>query len=105
MQVQRGIPYAVVGGTPFFQRSHVKNILAYLRLLVNLDDQEALTRIYNLPRRKLGAAAWAAVAESAHLQSKTLCEALFGGCEQVSFGVMHPDLPGLLPAGGQHRTG
>lgn len=47
----RGIPYAIFGGTQFYQRAEIKDILAYLRLIANPLDQEALLRIINVPRR------------------------------------------------------
>ncbi len=47
----RGIPYEVFGGLEFSERSEIKDILAYLRLIANPLDQEALLRIINVPRR------------------------------------------------------
>lgn len=47
----RGIPYQVFGGTEFYERAEIKDLLAYLRLIVNTLDQEALLRIINTPRR------------------------------------------------------
>jgi len=52
---QHQIPYAVSGGTSFFARTEIKDILAYLRLLANPDDDNAFLRIINTPRRKIGA--------------------------------------------------
>jgi DNA helicase-2/ATP-dependent DNA helicase PcrA len=49
-----GIPYIIVGGTRFYERMEVKDILAYLRLLVNPDDTQSLIRIINTPKRGLG---------------------------------------------------
>ncbi|NBO24323.1 MAG: ATP-dependent DNA helicase [Chlamydiae bacterium] len=48
---RRGIPYNIVLGTEFYDRSEIKDILAYLRVVVNPNDQEALLRIINFPRR------------------------------------------------------
>ena len=48
------IPYHINGGTSFFARAEVKDIMAYLRLLVNQDDDNAFLRIVNVPRREIG---------------------------------------------------
>jgi ATP-dependent DNA helicase Rep len=48
------IPYAVTGGTSFFSRAEIKDVMAYLRLLSNPDDDNAFLRIVNVPRRKIG---------------------------------------------------
>lgn len=48
---KRGIPYQVFGGTELFERSEIKDLMAYLRLIANPKDEEALLRIINVPRR------------------------------------------------------
>jgi len=48
------IPYHISGGTSFFSRAEIKDIMAYLRLLINRDDDNAFLRIVNVPRRKIG---------------------------------------------------
>jgi DNA helicase-2/ATP-dependent DNA helicase PcrA len=53
---QAGVPYEIVGGVSFFQRREVKDVLAYLRLVANPRDTAAFFRIWNTPRRGLGAA-------------------------------------------------
>lgn len=52
----RGIPYQVFGGLEFYERREVKDLIAYLRVIVNPLDQEALLRIINQPRRGIGEA-------------------------------------------------
>jgi DNA helicase-2/ATP-dependent DNA helicase PcrA len=51
----RDLPYAVVGGTRFFDRAEIKNLIAYLRAIANPDDGLALQRIINVPARGIGA--------------------------------------------------
>jgi len=48
------IPYKINGGTSFFSRSEIKDVMAYLRVLVNPDDDNAFLRIVNVPRRENG---------------------------------------------------
>ena len=50
----QNIPYQLSGGTSFFARTEIKDIMAYLRLLVNPDDDNAFLRIINTPRRQIG---------------------------------------------------
>lgn len=51
---QHQIPYNISGGTSFFSRTEIKDIMAYLRLVVNTDDDNAFLRIINTPRRQIG---------------------------------------------------
>ncbi|MGB3617091.1 MAG: UvrD-helicase domain-containing protein [Catalinimonas sp.] len=53
---KQNIKYRVVGGLSFYQRREIKDLLAYLRFVVNPNDEEALKRIINLPKRGVGAA-------------------------------------------------
>jgi superfamily I DNA/RNA helicase len=48
---RRGIPYQIFGGTEFAERREVKDLAAYLRVIINPQDQEAILRIINVPRR------------------------------------------------------
>jgi superfamily I DNA/RNA helicase len=55
-QWMRGVPYQVYGGQEFYERREVKDLFAYLRVVVNPLDQEALLRVINQPRRGIGEA-------------------------------------------------
>ncbi|MFT5221038.1 MAG: ATP-dependent DNA helicase Rep [Planctomycetota bacterium] len=50
------IPYQITGGTAFLERSEIKDLLAYMRLTSNPDDDQALLRVINTPRREIGSA-------------------------------------------------
>jgi ATP-dependent DNA helicase Rep len=50
----QNLPYFVSGGTSFFARSEIKDVMAYLRLVANPDDDSAFLRIINTPRREIG---------------------------------------------------
>ncbi|KGE20500.1 DNA helicase PcrA [Paenibacillus wynnii] len=52
--IKSDIPYQIVGGIKFYDRKEIKDLLAYLRLLSNPDDDISLTRIINVPKRGLG---------------------------------------------------
>ena len=52
---ERGLSYTVSGGQSFFERGEVRDLLAYLRLLANPDDDAAFLRVVNTPRREIGA--------------------------------------------------
>ena len=58
---QARMPYEIVGGVSFYQRREVKDLLAYLRLAVNPSDSVSFWRVWNTPRRGLGAAVRAQV--------------------------------------------
>lgn len=70
------IPYTMVGGTKFYDRKEIKDVLAYLRLLYNPEDSLSLTRIINVPKRNIGATTMEHVAAYAEAQGISLFEAL-----------------------------
>lgn len=52
---QRGIPYEIIGGTELYAKAEIKDLIAYLRVIINPKDQESLLRIINFPRRGISA--------------------------------------------------
>ena len=52
---KRGIPYRIYGGLSFYQRKEIKDVIAYFRLVINPNDEEAFKRIINYPARGIGA--------------------------------------------------
>jgi ATP-dependent DNA helicase Rep len=66
------IPYQVAGGNAFFERREIKDIMAYLRLLTNPDDDQALLRIINVPRREIGTTSIKALATYAGSRKRSL---------------------------------
>ncbi|MEM1112960.1 MAG: UvrD-helicase domain-containing protein [Pseudomonadota bacterium] len=73
---QQQVPYQMSGGTSFFARNEVKDVMAYLRLLINENDDNAFLRIANVPRRKLGAATLEALGQFANSQHCSLNQAI-----------------------------
>lgn len=51
---KQNLPYRIYGGTSFYQRKEIKDVIAYFRLVINPNDEEALKRIINYPNRKIG---------------------------------------------------
>lgn len=85
----KGVPYRVYGGTAFYERREVRDVLAYLRVIVNPLDHEALLRIINLPRRGIGDTALAQLNAESKSQAKPLWsimrQSLMG--QELSLGV------------------
>jgi ATP-dependent DNA helicase Rep len=78
------IPYQLSGGTSFFSRSEVKDILAYLKILVNPDDDGAFLRIANVPRREIGPSTLEKLSSYAQMRDINLLTASFElGVEQT----------------------
>ncbi|WP_330961491.1 DNA helicase Rep [Photobacterium sp. 53610] len=81
--MQNRIPYKISGGTSFFSRTEIKDIMAYLRLLTNPDDDNAFLRIVNTPRREIGPATLEKLGTYANMRGKSLFDASFElGLEQ-----------------------
>jgi DNA helicase II / ATP-dependent DNA helicase PcrA len=72
-----GIPYRVVGGVGFYARTEIKDVIAYLRYIVNPSDALAFKRIVNVPRRGIGQQTLAALVQSANAARISVGEAIF----------------------------
>ncbi|WP_048588687.1 DNA helicase PcrA [Corynebacterium pseudotuberculosis] len=83
--MRSGIPYKVVGGTRFYERKEIRDVIAYLRLLDNPEDTVSLRRIINTPRRGIGDKAVAFLTLHSENQGVSLQQALIDASEgQVS---------------------
>lgn len=69
------IPYNISGGTSFFARTEIKDIMAYMRLLVNGEDDNAFLRVVNTPRRAIGTGSLEALGRYANEREISLLEA------------------------------
>ena len=75
--MQNRIPYKISGGTSFFSRAEIKDMMAYLRLVVNQDDDAAFLRIVNTPKREIGTATLEKLGSLAQEKHVSLFEAIF----------------------------
>jgi ATP-dependent DNA helicase Rep len=87
---QHQVAYQMSGGQSFFARNEVKDIMAYLRLVINPDDDNAFLRIANVPRRKLGTSTLEALGNYARTANMSLTRAAQG-------------VGGDIPAAGRER--
>ncbi|MDY6049279.1 MAG: 3'-5' exonuclease [Corynebacterium sp.] len=88
--IRTGLPYKVVGGTRFYERMEVRDILAYLKVVLNPADEVSLRRIVNTPRRGIGDTAMGHVAATAQSRGISLFEAM-----KEPDGVRGPAVKGL----------
>jgi DNA helicase-2/ATP-dependent DNA helicase PcrA len=72
-----GIPYRVVGGVGFYARTEVKDMLSYLRYIVNPSDAVAFRRIVNVPRRSIGQQTLASLVDAANASGTSIGQAIF----------------------------
>lgn len=80
------IPYAISGGQSFFDRAEIKDVLAYLRLLVNPDDDPAFIRAVTTPKRGIGNVTLERLGSHAGERHVSL----FAACREVSFAERVP---------------
>jgi DNA helicase-2/ATP-dependent DNA helicase PcrA len=90
----RDLPYVVVGGMRFFDRAEIKNLIAYLRAIVNPEDGIAVQRIINVPARGIGDATVNRIAALAHERKLSFSAALEEAAESAE----------LLGTGPRHRV-
>jgi len=74
--MKQAIPHQIYGGFSFYQRKEIKDVMAYLRMAVNPDDEEALKRIINYPARGIGQTTVAKLSEAATQSSVSLWQVL-----------------------------
>lgn len=84
--IMEGIPYNVVGGTNFYSRAEIKDILAYLKTIDNGRDEVAVRRIINIPKRGIGAATLEKLEDYAEMRDISLYEAMEMADEIMSLG-------------------
>lgn len=83
---KRSVPYRIYGGHSFYERQEVKDVLAYMRLLVNPKDDEAFRRVVNVPARGIGDTTMGYLAAAAGAASLSMWEAFHAG-DLDAFGI------------------
>ena len=81
---KRGYPYRIYGGLSFYQRKEVKDVIAYFRLVVNPNDEEAFKRIINYPARGIGDTTLGKIISIATEERVSLWKVL---CEPLTYGL------------------
>ena len=81
---KKGMPYRIYGGLSFYQRKEIKDVIAYFRLAVNPNDEEALKRVINYPARGIGDTTLNKVALAASEHQVSLWQVI---CEPLTYGV------------------
>ena len=109
MLLRAGVPYKVVGGTRFFDRAEVRDVMAYLKAIVNPDDDAAVMRVVNTPRRGIGSTTIAKLQKLANDEGISF----FAACQQgiAEAGLFTPKVRAALGEfcgiieGGRHISG
>lgn len=81
---KRNLPYKIYGGLSFYQRKEIKDVIAYFRVVVNPNDEEAIKRIINYPARGIGDTTVGKIIEAANTHSVSLWDAL---CSPLEYGL------------------
>lgn len=84
--IMEGVPYNVVGGTNFYARAEIKDILAYLKTIDNGRDDVAVRRIINIPKRGIGAVTVEKIEDYAQMRDVSLYDAMEMADEIMSLG-------------------
>lgn len=84
--IMEGVPYNVVGGTNFYSRAEIKDILAYLKTIDNGRDEVSVRRIINIPKRGIGAATLEKIEDYAQMRDIGFYEAMEMADEIMSLG-------------------
>ena len=109
MFLRAGVPYKIVGGTRFFDRAEIRDVMAYLKAVCNPDDDVAVQRVINTPRRGIGTTSIAKISQLAADEGISF----FAACQQgiCEAGLLSPkvrqalgDFTGAIEAG-RHFTG
>lgn len=89
--VLSNIPYKVVGSVYFYNRKEIKDLMAYLKLIYNKDDDVSLLRVINVPRRKIGKVSIDKLREKANLENSSIYDAITDG-KELEFKKLIEDL-------------
>jgi DNA helicase-2/ATP-dependent DNA helicase PcrA len=84
------VPYRIYGGMSFYQRKEIKDLIAYLRLVINHNDEEALKRVINYPARGIGKTSMERVIVKASETDQSIWEV-------ISSAHLHPELKTSIP--------
>ncbi len=109
MFLRAGVPYKIVGGTRFFDRAEIRDVMAYLKVVVNPDDDVAAQRVVNTPRRGIGSTSIAKISQLAADEGISF----FSACEEAigEQGLLGAKVRGALAEftgtieAGRHFTG
>ncbi len=84
MLIKEKIPYKIYGGLRFYDRKEIKDMIAYLKLLINPKDVISLIRIVNVPKRKIGKRTIASIEKFSQKNNLTFCEAFYR-CDEIHY--------------------
>lgn len=90
--ISAGLPYHLVGALRFWARKEIKDVLAYLRVLVNAKDEVSFRRIYNVPKRNLGRRSFLDLKKIAEVKNKRIAELLLDKEEIAEIFNEYPNL-------------